>query len=257
MSERVLELVVRAGELMLKNGAETYRVEETMEWMGKACPGCKVDAIVTPVGLFVTLEEQNGVRLTQVKRVRERTLDLNKIYQIIDCSRDLAKGEISLTEAAARLIEIERQGTLTRHWQRLLAAGIGGACFTKLFGGSWLDFTLAFVASLTVQVVTEGIRPLPMVRFMSDFVGGLTGASVAITGAWLLRSYGFNLDAVVPGAIMTLVPGVAITSSVRDLVAGDLISGTTRGLESIIAAAAIAAGVALALGVYVWVGGWI
>lgn len=257
MSERVLELVVRAGELMLKNGAETYRVEETMEWMGKACPGCHVEAFVTPVGFFVTLQSSDGVRLTQVKRVRDRTLDLNKVYQINDCSRHLASGELSIEQAAARLEAIEHQGTLTGRWERLLAAGLGGACFTKLFGGSWLDFALAFVASLLVQAAEERIRRLPMVRFVGDFLGGLIGAGAAIAGVWLLRSYGPNLDAVIPGAVMTLVPGVSITNSIRDMVAGDLISGTTRGIESIIAATAVAAGVALALGLYVSAGGGI
>jgi uncharacterized membrane protein YjjP (DUF1212 family) len=49
---------------------------------------------------------------------------------------------------------------------------------------------------------------------------------------------------------MLLVPGVALTTSMREVMAGDMISGITRMTESLLTATAIALGVgaALALG---------
>jgi uncharacterized membrane protein YjjP (DUF1212 family) len=44
--------------------------------------------------------------------------------------------------------------------------------------------------------------------------------------------------------VMPLVPGVAITNSFRDILAGHLISGTARGTEAIFTAAAIGVGIA-------------
>ena len=43
-----------------------------------------------------------------------------------------------------------------------------------------------------------------------------------------------NIDNIIIGAVMPLVPGVAITNSFRDILAGHLISGTARGTEAIL-----------------------
>ena len=52
------------------------------------------------------------------------------------------------------------------------------------------------------------------------------------------------------GAIMLLIPGVALTNSVRDMLGGDIIAGLLRLVESVIQAAAIAGGFAAAILAY-------
>ena len=59
-----------------------------------------------------------------------------------------------------------------------------------------------------------------------------------------------NLDTVVIGSIMPLVPGVAITNAVRDTLQGDYISGCARILEAFLKAASIALGVGVAFAVF-------
>ena len=56
-----------------------------------------------------------------------------------------------------------------------------------------------------------------------------------------------NLDTVVIGSIMPLVPGVAITNAVRDTLQGDYISGCARILEAFLKAIALGVGVAFAV----------
>lgn len=46
---------------------------------------------------------------------------------------------------------------------------------------------------------------------------------------------------------MNLVPGIAITDFMRDIIAGDMIAGILRFVESILVAAAIAIGAGIAL----------
>jgi uncharacterized membrane protein YjjP (DUF1212 family) len=43
--------------------------------------------------------------------------------------------------------------------------------------------------------------------------------------------------------MVPLVPGMALTNSIRDLIAGDLLSGVSRGAAASLSAAAIAGGV--------------
>lgn len=56
-----------------------------------------------------------------------------------------------------------------------------------------------------------------------------------------------NVDKVMIGSIMLLIPGIALTNALRDLFAGDTISGILRLLEALIQAGAIACGFALAV----------
>ena len=53
-----------------------------------------------------------------------------------------------------------------------------------------------------------------------------------------------NIDNIIIGAVMPLVPGVAITNSFRDILAGHLISGTARGTSYFIAGS-VGLGIAL------------
>ena len=60
---------------------------------------------------------------------------------------------------------------------------------------------------------------------------------------------GRNVDVVTIGVLMLLVPGVALTNAMRDLVAGDTYSGLSRTAEAILIATGIALGAAVGLGV--------
>jgi uncharacterized membrane protein YjjP (DUF1212 family) len=54
-----------------------------------------------------------------------------------------------------------------------------------------------------------------------------------------------HLQSVITGCLMLLVPGIAITNSLRDIIGGDYISGLTRMSEAILIATSIAIGVGI------------
>ncbi|MDD3931566.1 MAG: threonine/serine exporter family protein, partial [Eubacteriales bacterium] len=54
-----------------------------------------------------------------------------------------------------------------------------------------------------------------------------------------------QVDLIIIGTLMNLVPGVAITNSMRDIIAGDFVSGLTKLTEAVIIAVAIALGTGL------------
>ena len=70
---------------------------------------------------------------------------------------------------------------------------------------------------------------------------------VLATVSIMLRKWGFidNSQAVITGTLMILVPGIAITNSLRDIIGGDYVSGVSRLGEAIFIAASIAVGVGI------------
>ena len=49
------------------------------------------------------------------------------------------------------------------------------------------------------------------------------------------------------GDIMLLIPGIALTNSISNIIVGDTVSGLTRLTESLVLAAALAGGFMLAI----------
>ena len=76
------------------------------------------------------------------------------------------------------------------------------------------------------------------------------GAAVSAFAALALTAAGIgqNPDSIIIGALMALVPGIAFTNAMRDIMAGDMVAGISKAAEALLIGAAIALGTALALG---------
>ena len=58
---------------------------------------------------------------------------------------------------------------------------------------------------------------------------------------------GDHVDKIMIGGIMLLIPGIAMTNSIRDMLIGDIVTGLLRFVNSVLIAGAIACGFALPL----------
>lgn len=76
------------------------------------------------------------------------------------------------------------------------------------------------------------------------------GVGAFITLLCVLLSLCDSMDTVMISSIMLLVPGLAITNAIRDTVAGDYVSGLSRGAEAFLTAVAIAVGIGTVLAVW-------
>ena len=56
-----------------------------------------------------------------------------------------------------------------------------------------------------------------------------------------------NQNIITISGVMPLVPGIVITNAIRDLMAGELLAGISRGVEAALTSFAIGAGVAIVL----------
>lgn len=97
-----------AGEIMLQNGAETYRVEDTINRILLTSKLSVVESFATPTGLFVTLDDSTIDSMTMVRRVVQRTIHMGKVEKVNSVSRDYVSGKISIEEAHQRLLEIKK-----------------------------------------------------------------------------------------------------------------------------------------------------
>ena len=236
-SERaVLEFSAEAGRILLENGAEISRVEETME---RICSHYQVHSehlFVLSNGIFLSGEIGNGTPYAQ----------LEKVIAVNQLSREIEADKYTFAEAQARLAAI-RAIQPPSVFQQILASGIGSACFCFLFGGSLADSACAFLAGFLLYLFM-----LKLAVRLSKIVGIIAGG-ILLTEICIFCScagLGDSLDRMIIGAIIPLIPGVPFTNGIRDIADGDYISGSVRLLDALLTFLCIAIGVGIALAGY-------
>ncbi|WP_035212067.1 threonine/serine exporter family protein [Alkalicoccus chagannorensis] len=244
-----MDVCLRAGELMLTYGAETYRVEETMERMAKAAGFRNVQCFTTTTGVFLSFEEKKGNGdLMQMVRVKDRMQDLNKVAEVNQVSREFTGGGLTVQEVERRLEEIFAQKVEYPIYVIHFGAGIAGGGFSYLFGGGLFDWIPAFAAAVLASITLLEIEKLLKVRFASELAAAFIGSSAGI--ALVTLGFGNNVNQIIIGSLMPLVPGVPLTNAVRDLLSGDLLAGMSRGVEALLTSLSIASGVALSISIF-------
>ncbi|MDD3243800.1 MAG: threonine/serine exporter family protein [Eubacteriales bacterium] len=251
--EQVCELCKLCAGIMLANGAETYRAEETVNKLGEHYGLDEVEVLAIPTGVFLTLragtEQRNALR-----RITRRTIDLEKVDQANTISRALVEGRMELSDATAQLKRMECAAA-PGGWQVPVLVGLSGGFFALMFGGGWMDFLLGVVAAGVTQVLARVFAKEPFSTFVTSLAGSALIAVIA-QGGCRLTGQG-TPGTIIIGAIMPLLPGLAMTNAIRDTMRGDLVSGVARAAEALLVAVALAVGVGVVLVAdrLVWGGG--
>lgn len=237
---QILNLAVEAGKLMLENGGETYRVEETMIRIAIAFGLKEADGYATPTVLMLCCKDEDDHNISKVKRITNRTLNLDKIDKINALSRSIEKKHLTGDEVKS---ELQKINTREGYSQKIgiLFSAIIGAAFTLLFGGcNFYDFIIAFFIGGLVKCTTIFLSDFKVDDFFINIASGAEAALLAI----IVYKLGLpvHYDNIIIADIMLLVPGIAITNAIRDTINGDLLSGISRAIEAFFVAVAIAVG---------------
>jgi len=248
----LVDLVLLAGQLILENGGETFRVEETMVRMALAGGAQTADVFAIPQGIFCTISE--GLQThTRVARIHRREFNLTKVLEVNRISRQLSADLLTVETAYAELLRVDRLPKRYPTGIRLLAGSIGSAAFSSLLGAQVGTVFAAGITGLLVMFVMEFLQKREILNFVSLAIAGAMTALANLIIRQFWPSVQFDLAVI--GSIMVLAPGLAITTSVRDALSEDLISASIRGAEAFGVALAIASGVGSVLTLYLWIGG--
>lgn len=243
--DELMEIAVSMGHLLLKNGAEIYRVEESMQHILRAYGVQTGNIFAIPTCINATLTCPDGRAITVIRRVYERQIHLDKVSSANDLCRRIAREKPDLAWVREQMEKINQQPSYGLGMQ-MLAYTLIAAAFTLFFGGSIPDALLSAVCGLSIRISIHRIQRLGTNTFFVNIIASFVAASIAFVAAHLMPA--LNSDKIVIGALMSLVPGIAITSFMRDIIAGDLMAGMIRLAESLLVATAIAIGTGVSLG---------
>lgn len=243
----VLDTAMEAGHLLLESGAEIFRVEETMSRICRYYGVENGSFFVLSNGIFTT-----GGQYAKVQHIPVKGAQLDKVVAINQLSREIEQGKHTIQQVRTELARI-RQMPAFPAWMQVLASGFGAAAFAVLFGGTLFDALAAFVAGLVLYLFVLYVS----VPHLSRIIGNILGGAIATIVCILCRHFGLgdDMNHIIIGAIIPLVPGVSFTNGIRDLADGDYISGSVRLLDAILGFLCIAIGVGLTITFYHRMGG--
>ena len=235
---KVMETAVSAGQIMLENGAEIFRVEETMERIACHFGVDSGNFFVLSNGILTS----GGTSYSNVRYIPFKGTRLEKVALVNDLSRRIGKGACSLEEAS---VELERIRNLKAKpdWEQVLASGIGSAAFCAIFGGSLADCLASLVAGILLYIVILRVLPARMSKITANILCSMFVTALCVI--FMQIGFGRGMGNMIIGAIIPLIPGVAFTNGIRDLANQDYIAGFTRLLDAMMVFFSIAAGVAI------------
>lgn len=246
----LMDTAVLAGETMLKSGAETYRVEDTMSHILRKSNEGHHEVLVMMTGLMATISEEGEAPVTVVRRVTSRGTNLKKVMRVNEISRRYCNDELTLKEAYEELLTVSQNGY--REYtgrQNKIALGCAVVGFSIMFGGQTNDVLAAAAVGIVLALISAFGARLNAGDLIMDPLCSFGITSVAIMLKAFLPAE-INMDIVIISAIMPLVPGVAITNAIRDTFQGNYLTGGSRMLEAFLKAALIALGVGIGMTVF-------
>lgn len=229
-TEYLLCLALDVGEGMLKNGGEVSRVEDTIERICRAYGAVHVEVFTIISMINAAVRMPDGSYSSQLRRVKQTTTNLNTLEKLNSLSRKVCKETPSLDEFDQMLHDVSRKQPYPT-WVHVISSATVALAFCLFFGGGAVDSLIAFAIGVIVTVILN----YPSARLNSmakTVISAFVSATLAGLAYRVLPS--INVDSIIIGAIMLLVPGLMFGTSMRDLLCGDLLAGTLKILQTII-----------------------
>lgn len=242
----LLDLATDLGYELAMCGAETFRIEESINRI-LATYGVSSEVFAIPNCLIVSIETPEGKPMTRMRRIGYHGNDLDGVECFNATCRAICNRKPEMEEARHWLNSIHlirRNYSLFVH---LLGNILGAFGFAFFFGGNLNDALLAGICGLVLGLMGRFMGTMKTNPFFKTITSSFVMALIAYGMAGLGMTN--NVDAVIIGSLMILVPGLLFTNAMRDIIYGDTNSGVNRIVQVLLIAMAIALGTAAAWGV--------
>jgi uncharacterized membrane protein YjjP (DUF1212 family) len=234
--------VLRLGRALHSYGEASNRLEDMLGAMSDRLGLQGAQFFTQPTSImasFGPLERQR----THMLRVEPGDVNLGRLAAVEDVSREVAQGRITPAEGTARIERIAHDPPPYSPLLTTLAfAGISGAT-CQLLGGGGREIAVATVLGLGVRLFAIVAAPTPRLGGVFE---PLAAFLVSIAAVGLAHVVGpLNVLVATLAGLIVLLPGLTLTTALRELSSRQLASGTARLSGAFITFLALGFGVAL------------
>lgn len=241
---KIVQGILDIGESMLISGAENYRIEDSLYRMCRSYGFVKYDVFVIPSNIQITVETENGDIITQVRHIENADIDFDQLDYMNNLCRYVCSHTPDEEELQKKYQEVKNRPP--QHPAAKYFAGImGGTGFAVFFGCNFKDAIVAVVVSLMIVVVGKWLEKREGNLFVYNTI--LSFLSEVIIVLSVRNGFADHPERIMIGIVMLLISGLSTTNGIREILQKDYISGFINIMNSILGAAGIAVGTALAM----------
>jgi len=241
----LLHQLVNMGENMIACGGEVSRVEGTLIRMGNAYGALRMNVLVITASMVITMFFPDHTELTETRRLEDNaTHNYQRLEAYNALSRECCRKPLSIAELTRRIEALEN-GEAPSRVEFYVGSVLAAGAFAVFFGGNLWDGLAAAIFALFICFLQEKLPHLCSGKFIyNTLIALLSGFLISLVCLWIPA---LHQDKIIIGDIMLLIPGIAMTGAVRDILVGDTITGLLRLVEALLWAGGLAIGFMIAL----------
>ncbi len=251
-TKKVLSFAVELGDILLRNGAEVYRVEDSVLAILNSYDITDCDVYVLSNGIFASADEVTEHASSMIRHVPMYPMHLARIAALNSLCREVCAKNISIEDAWEKLTEYKKLPGY-RLPAMIIATGIGCGGFAYLFGGTALDGVIATIVGCLLRIFLHFEAGMNNSKPVTNVLGSIVISILAF--AFAFTGLPIHYDKIIIGGIMPLVPGIPLTNSIRDFINSDYLSGSIRLIDALLTAFCIAVGVGIVITIVQLCGG--
>ena len=242
-ADNILRIALDIGEGLLLCGADVHRVEVAIEKICRTYGAAHIDVFTIHSLILAAVYMPDGSHSTQSRRIFDYTNNLSKMERYNALSREICAKAPPIDEVDERIREIKKGAAYPR-FLPILGCILAAGSFAVFFGGTIRDGIAAGIVGFIIWALDalrfDYFNKMPKTMLIS-FIAGLASCLTVHAGL------GENMDRIIIGTIMLLTPGLSLGNAMRDLLAGDTLTGTLKAVQAVIIAVMIAIGYSLAI----------
>jgi uncharacterized membrane protein YjjP (DUF1212 family) len=226
-----IAFVVELARRLHQYGTSAQRLEIAIAGAAQQL-GLAADVWSSPTAIIISFAElsrgEEGLaQVTQVMRLSPGDVNLARLCEVDAIADRAIAGELDLREGFRLLRALGTPETRRAQAAVVGSYGLSAASIAALFlHSSWADLVVAGAIGLVIGWITVLSATRPRLAVASDAISAL----VATAGAILVSAFVVPLaiKSVVLAALIVLVPGMSLTTAVREISSQHLVSGMAR-----------------------------
>ena len=244
--DNLLQAIIDIGEEMVVAGAEVNRVEESIERMSRSYGFDRINVFVIVSNLQVTAQAPDGRIITHIRYIVRNDVNFDRLDYLNDLSRYVCANCPDPDQIQEKITEVMNRKQFP-WWFELMGSIFAASGFAVFFGGTLWDGLAAAIFGAGICLLQYALGRTQLNTVASNLlVSLLTGLAIGVVSGLIPA---LHMDKIMIGDIMLMIPGLAMTNALRNMLVGNTISGTMRLAESLIWAASLAGGFMVALAI--------
>jgi len=231
--------LLEIGSLLMSSGASTHRTRITMARIANGL-GYGIEILITQRALMLTItEKDHEYFFSRLKRVSPLKPNFRMVSGISHLSWNVMEKKWSIEKINEELDRLKQLPFYPRG-VLLTTVGLAGSGFCFLFGGDYLNMTVAFVATVIGLFVRQESARKKFNPYLCVYFAALVASFIA--GLSETLAIGAAPDKAIATSVLFLVPGIPLINSVTDMIDGNIQNGWVRAVNGLLIAFAIALG---------------